>query len=70
MCVSQVSIDGRQVDFSTSSELSDPVFGANINGNDILLQVRMIPDAVAQTELQGQNYKARQEQAMGDKRGC
>ena len=39
--LSQVAIDGRQVDFSTSSGLSDPVFGANINGSEVLLQVRM-----------------------------
>ena len=32
-------MDGRQVDFSTSSGLADPVFEANINGNDVLLQV-------------------------------
>ena len=29
------------MDFNTSSGLSDPVFGAKINGNDVLLQVRL-----------------------------
>ena len=38
---SQVTMDGRQVDFSTSSGLADPVFEAHINGNDVLLQVRI-----------------------------
>ena len=29
------------MDFNTSSGLSDPVFGAKINGNDVLLQVKL-----------------------------
>lgn len=37
----QVTAEGRTVDFSTSSGLSDPVFEAQINGNNVLLQVRI-----------------------------
>ena len=37
----QVTVEGRTVEFSTSSALSDPVFEARINGNNVLLQVRV-----------------------------
>ena len=35
----QVHTEGRRLDFHTSSGLSDPVFQASINGQDVLLQV-------------------------------
>lgn len=35
----EVAVQGRTVEFRTASGLSDPVFQAKINGNDVLLQM-------------------------------
>ncbi|XP_058941051.2 propionyl-CoA carboxylase alpha chain, mitochondrial [Pocillopora verrucosa] len=55
----EVSIDGKQVDFNTSSGLSDPVFGAKINGNDVLLQTLKKEGNLFAIQHYGTTYKLR-----------
>lgn len=55
----EVSMDGKQVDFNTSSGLSDPVFGAKINGKDVLLQTLKKEGNLFAIQHYGTTYKLR-----------
>lgn len=55
----QVTAEGRTVDFSTSSGLSDPVFEAQINGNNVLLQTLKKEGNLFKIQHYGTTYKLR-----------
>ncbi|XP_073256263.1 propionyl-CoA carboxylase alpha chain, mitochondrial-like [Porites lutea] len=55
----KVTVEGRSVDFSTTSKLSDPVFEARVNGNTALLQTLKKEGNLFKIQHYGTTYKLR-----------